>query len=443
MSEILWSPSNDQIEKSALASFSRAYGFDPIDYSSLHRWSFSRIGEFWEAVWDFCGVEGRKGKIHFVPDDAAWMTGARFFPDAELNLAENYLKGDGERIAVFSMDESGTYRETNRSELRSTVARIADGLRDAGVVPGETVAGILPNDTDALAALLATLSIGAIWTSCSPDFGPDAIVDRIGQVNPKVLFAKAKYRYGLRRYDATSRIWNVVQRIDSVKHLVVDEIASEFNFERAAVSEMEEFGSDEPLTFTPLAFDHPAYVLYTSGTTGAPKAIVHRTGGVLLQHLKEHILHGDVHPDDRVIWYTNTAWMMYHWTVSALAAGAAIGLYDGAPILKRENGLDPSPLWNLTDKAKVTHLGVSPKYMSTLASENFRPIEKYSLGSLKTMLACGAPVLPSQFDWAYDAVKKDMCFASISGGTEILGSFLIGSPIHPVRRGQLTVPALG
>ncbi len=443
MPEILWTPSEERIENCALAKFARSHGFDPRDYFSLHRWSVSRIGEFWGAVWDFCGVEGQKGKINFVPDEAAWMTGAKFFPDAKLNLAENYLKGDAESLAVFSMDECGDYREVDRAALRSAVARIASGLRDAGVAPGDRVAGIMPNDADALTALLATLAIGAVWTSCSPDFGPEAIVDRIGQVNPRVLFAKAKYRYGLRRRDATSRICSVVQRIDSVEHLIVDKISTEFRFDRAAVSEMEEFGSDEPLEYTRLPFDHPSYILYTSGTTGAPKAIVHRTGGVLLQHLKEHILHGDVHPGDRVIWYTNTAWMMYHWTVSALAAGAAIGLYDGAPILRRETGLDPSPLWNLTDRAKVTHLGVSPKYMSTLASENFRPNENFCLGSLKFMLACGAPVLPAQFDWAYDAVKRDMCFASISGGTEILGSFLIGSPIHPVRRGQLTVPALG
>ena len=443
MSEILWTPLEERIENSALAKFARAYGFDPSDYSSLHRWSVSRLGEFWEAVWDFCGIEGRKGEIPFVPDETAWMTGARYFPEAELNLAENYLKGNGDEIAVFSMDEAGNYREISRSELRSAVSRIANGLQDAGVEPGDRVAGILPNDGDALAALLATVGIGAVWTSCSPDFGPAAITDRIGQVAPKVLFATPRFRYGLRNHDIGARVAEVVQRIESIEHLVVSGETKAPDTERVAISALEEFGSNRPCVFARFPFNHPAYILYTSGTTGAPKAIVHRTGGILLQHLKEHVLHGDVHSGDRVVWYTNTAWMMYHWNVSALAAGAAIGLYDGAPILKGQSGLDPSPLWNLAEKARVTHLGVSPKYMSVLASENYRPRDRYCLESLRMMLACGAPVLSPLFDWAYDAVKKDMCFASISGGTEILGSFLIGSPIHPVRRGQLTVPALG
>ena len=192
-----------------------------------------------------------------------------------------------------------------------------------------------------------------------------------------------------------------------------------------------------------VGFDHPSYILFTSGTTGAPKAIVHRTGGVLLQHMKEHVLHGDVRPGDRLIWYTNTAWMMYHWMVSALATGAAVVLYDGAPILKTEAGLDCSPLWRLAESAGVTHLGVSPKYLATLAAEEFCPGNMYDLSPLRALMACGAPILPHQFDWCYENIKSDMMFASISGGTEILGCFLIGSPIHPVRRGQLTVKALG
>jgi acetoacetyl-CoA synthetase len=301
----------------------------------------------------------------------------------------------------------------------------------------------MPNTADALVALLASLSIGAVWTSCSPDFGTAAIVDRIGQVQPKVLFAAPKYRYGGRMHDIAGRIAEVLSQVPDIKTLVM---SGEGEMAGAAGTPFANFGvgqEDVEPDFAPLPFDHPAYILYTSGTTGAPKAIVHRAGGVLMQHLKEHVLHGDVRPGDRVIWYTNTAWMMYHWMVSALGAGAAIVLYDGAPILKTAGGLDPAPLWKLAEQVKVTHFGTSPKYLATLEAEDYLPGQRHDLSSLRSLMVCGAPCLPHQFDWAYGAVKRDMMFASISGGTEILGCFLIGSPLHPVRRGKLTVPALG
>ena len=262
-------------------------------------------------------------------------------------------------------------------------------------------------------------------------------MDRIGQVSPKVLFVAPRYRYGGKTHDIASQMSEVLAAVPSIETVVAS------GGEMEGANSQDSFGGDVPARYEQLPFDHPAYVHYTPGTTGAPKAIVHRAGGVLLQHLKEHVLHGDTRPGDRVIWYTNTAWMMYHWNISALAAGAAVVLFDGAPILKTETGLDCSPLWALVDRARVTHLGVSPKYLATLSSEEYAPGSHHDLGSLRGLFVCGAPCLPHQFDWAYRAVKRDMMFASISGGTEILGSFLIGSPIHPVRRGQLTVPALG
>ena len=435
---ILWQPSLGAFVDSALARFSRGLGFNPEDYSSLHRWSTTEPGEFWSAVWDFTGLLGDKGKTAFTPDENAWMTGARFFPEARLNIADNLLnRTHPNDIAVCVMDETGAYCEFSRKELKTRVARVAAGLRECGVVPGDRVAGIQTNDIDALVATLATLSLGAVWTSCSPDFGTAAIVDRIGQVEPKVLFATCRYRYAGKEHDINSRIAEVIAAVPSIDTLVV---TGETSLQAIA---QDDFGMDQPLAFEHVAFDHPAYILYTSGTTGAPKAIVHRTGGILLQHFKEHILHGDVQSGDRVIWYTNTAWMMYHWMISALGAGAAVVLYDGAPILKTAKGLDCSPLWRLVEKARVTHLGISPKYLATLAAEDYKPKQKHDLETLRALLVCGAPCLPHQFDWVYEAVKTDLMFASISGGTEILGSFLIGSPIHPVRRGQLTVPALG
>ena len=438
--EILWAPDKAAFSKSGLARFAKERGFDPENYADLHRWSVSDPGSFWSALWDFTDVLGEKGDVFFVPDEAAWMTGARFFPDAKLNLAENLLRGAGAEAAVYEVLEDGSQRAMTRAELRQRVGRVAHGLRSQGVLPGDRVAGVMPNTIDGLVAAQAALSIGAVWTSCSPDFGTAAIVDRIGQVDPKVLFAAPRYRYGGKDHDIGARISDVMAHMPSVEVLV---LSGKGDVPAVPTVAMGAFGQDAELEFARLPFDHPAYILYTSGTTGAPKAIVHRAGGVLLQHLKEHILHGDVRPGDKVIWYTNTAWMMYHWMVSALGAGAAIVLYDGAPILKNEGGLDPSPLWALAEQIGVTHLGTSPKYLATLAAEDYTPGKLHDLSALRSLLVCGAPTLPHQFDWVYQAIKKDMAFSSISGGTEILGSFLIGSPLHPVRRGQLTVKALG
>jgi acetoacetyl-CoA synthetase len=437
---ILWTPPASAFETAAMARFARQLGVDPADYGTLHRLSVADPGRFWSALWDFCGVPGDKGGTAFVPDEAAWMTGARFFPEARLNLAEVLLQGPGEAVVVIAADEAGGERRLTRAELRAEVGRVAAGLRAAGVVPGDRVAGVLPNDAGALVALLASLSVGAVWTSCSPDFGTAAIVDRIGQVEPKVLFAAPLYRYGGKSHDIGARIADVCAQVPSIARVVV---CGDGALPGGEGEPFSDFGQEAQPVYAPLPFDHPAYILYTSGTTGAPKAIVHRAGGVLLQHLKEHVLHGDVRPGDRVIWYTNTAWMMYHWMISALAAGAAVVLYDGAPILKGAGGLNCAPLWDLAERAGVTHLGTSPKYLATLQAEGYKPGARHDLSALRALMVCGAPCLSHQFDWAYEAVKRDMMFASISGGTEILGCFLIGSPLHPVRRGELTVPALG
>ena len=441
MTQVVWTPGAAMAEQSALAKFSREAGFDPADYDSLHRWSISDPGAFWSRLWDFAGVIGEKGETAFVPDPAHWMTGALFFPDAKINLAENLLKRTGDAIVLVEGDEAGGRREMTADQLRAETARVANGLRAAGVEPGDRVAAVMPNRIECLVTLLATAAVGGVWTSCSPDFGGAAISDRIGQVRPKVLFVEPRVRYGGKAQDISERLTDVAGRMDGLSQVVV--IGDGAVEAPAPVVSYAGFGEEGPLEFTRVGFNDPVYILYTSGTTGKPKAIVHRTGGVLLQHLKEHMLHGDVRPGDKLMWYSNSAWMMYHWMVSALACEATVVLYDGAPILKRADGFDCGPLWRMVEAEKLTHLGISPKYLATLAEKGFAPGKAADVTSLRWLLSAGSPVAPHQYDWMYEAIKPDLCFASISGGTEILGCFLIGSPLHPVRRGMLTTRALG
>jgi acetoacetyl-CoA synthetase len=440
--DIVWRPSEAWIAAANLTRFAAGRGFGGAPYDVLHRWSTSQPGAFWSAVWDFCGVIGDKGDTAYVAVADGGMLGGRWFPEARLNFAENLLRGADTDAAIIESDEAGISRTMNRGALRAEVARVSAGLRAAGVVAGDRVVGILPNRIEALVALLATATLGATWSSCSPDFGTVAILDRLGQIAPKVMFATPRYRYGGKQHDISGRISELAQQMAELTDVVL--IGGDAPVGAAQSHRWEDFGAaGAPLTFTRVPFAQPLYVLYTSGTTGKPKAIVHSTGGVLLQHLKEHQLHGDVKPGDTISWYTNTAWMMYHWLISGLACNAAVVLTDGAAIPRTSDGLDVGLLWRVAAEAGVTHFGISPKFLLTVAEAGYRPADQVDLSRLRSVLSAGAPVAPDQFDWLYDAVKADMMFASISGGTEIIGCFMIGNPTLPVRRGQLTSKALG
>ncbi|MGJ7530749.1 acetoacetate--CoA ligase [Variovorax sp. GB1P17] len=442
----LWQPNSEALLNSNLAQFARRNGFDPAKYDELHRWSISDLEGFWKAVWDFAGIIGERGEVALVRRSEGEMFGARWFPGAKLNFAENLLCGPDARLAVVEVGESGEARNVSMGELRAEVSRLQQGLVALGVKPGDAVGGILPNNLQALVALLATASLGAVWASCSPDFGAPGIVDRIGQVHPKVLLTASSYSYNEKTYDLSSNLDTILSGLHGLQTLVyIGERPSIREHEGVRLTDWESTTAfdAEPLAFERFPFEQPLYVMFTSGTTGLPKGIVHTAGGVLLQHRKEHMLHCDVRPGDVMSWYTNTAWMMYHWLITGLASHAAVVLYDGAPVAKRADGNDMGVLWRMAQQARVTHFGTSPRYLAALQEANYEPGRLHDLSCLRSVLSAGAPVQPEQYDWLYEKVKSDMIFASISGGTEIIGCFVLGSPIHPVWRGEITCKALG
>ncbi|RJG02603.1 acetoacetate--CoA ligase [Noviherbaspirillum sedimenti] len=443
---ILWQPSEKLIADANITRFAKLNGFAGAPYETLHRWSIGRPEEFWSALWDFVGVKGEKGSIALERQPGKTMLGAKWFPEASLNFAENLLQGPDDALAIIEANEDGIVRRVTMGQLRQRVSQAQQALRKLGVTRGDRVGAILPNNLDALVALLATASLGAIWSSCSPDFGAAGIIDRIGQIQPKVVIAATSYRYNNKLFEVSDRLNTVIKGMAGVEHLVLTTPSTAYkNDSNASVHSWEDICNvpAQPLSFEQCPFNHPLYIMYTSGTTGLPKGIVHSAGGTLLQHYKEHVLHGDVKPGDTLSWYTNTAWMMYHWVISGLAAGAAILLYDGAAMVKRDDRLDMGILWKIAEEAGVTHFGINPKYLSTLMESNYIVGQRHDMSRLRSVLSAGAPVSPEQYDWVYSSIKSDMIFASISGGTEIIGCFVLGSPIHPVRRGEITCKGLG
>lgn len=438
-SEVLWRPSDEAIGQSALSHFAIENGFDPRDYEGLHRWSIADGEAFYSHLWAFLGIIGENEGPAIVP--AANQIATRFFPNASLNYAENLLAGgEPDAIAIISRREDGTRRQVSRGELRDLVSRISQAMRESGIGPGDRVAGIVTNDLETIACALATAAIGAIWASCSPDFGPSGAADRLGQIAPALIIAVPFYIYSGKRFDITSSI-NAVADVTSARQIILlGEPGPDVHYSRPTTT-LEDWIAPfvaGPIGYRRQGFDAPLAILFTSGTTGKPKCIVHRAGGLLLTHKKEHVLHCDIRPGNRVFYYTTCGWMMWNWLMSALASGATLVTFDGNPFYAA-----PTRLIDMIDEEGIAIFGTSAKFIDSCRKAGVAPARTHSLSTLRAVLSTGSPLLPENFDYIYGDWKADLHLASISGGTDICGCFLGGVPTLPVRRGELQAAMLG
>jgi acetoacetyl-CoA synthetase len=463
-------------ERIAKSGGVNAVGGAGIDYERLYQWSIDHPEQFWPEVRRYCGViaEERQGRDpwdevgigldRMAPPDP--KAGPRWFTGARLNFAENLLRYSDEREALVSWGESGRRSALTYGELQASVAAVAAALRAHGIAPGDRVAGFMPNIPETVIAMLATASLGAIWSSCSPDFGVKGVLDRFGQIEPRVLFTADGYRYAGKEIDSLARVREIVDQIPSIERVVVvpwmhgdpslrgirgATMWADF----ARRSEVLGSRSEAPppshesrvtsheaesrvTSHERFPFDHPLYIMYSSGTTGLPKCMVHGAGGTLLQHLKEHQLHTDLRRDDRIFYFTTCGWMMWNWLVSSLATGATVVLYDGAPLAP-----DPSVLWEMAEVERITVFGTSAKYLAAADKAGLEPGRTHDLRHLRTILSTGSPLAAAGFDYVYEKIKRDVCLSSISGGTDIISCFALGNPAGPVWRGELQVRGLG
>ncbi len=446
MNDCLWQPSAERIEYANETRFmrevSRSYAVSLENHHDLYQWSIDQPQTFWREFWSFSGVvASRVGDV--VVEDFDRMPGARWFPQARLNFAENLLRHRGPGAAVVFRNEKGETRSHTRDELHAEVSRVAEALRALGVTVGDRVAAYLPNSPEAVIGMLATTSLGAIWSSCSPDFGVQGVLDRFGQIEPKVLISAEGYYYNGKRFDCLANLREIKDRLPSVERVVVFAFTSSTEDisgidEAVWWSEFVAPFAAREMDFAQLPFTHPVYIMYSSGTTGAPKCIVHGAGGTLLQHLKEHMLHTDVHMDDRLFYFTTCGWMMWNWLVSGLASGATLLLYDGSPFHP-----DGNVLFDFAQEQGMTVFGTSAKYIDAVKKAGLAPMNSHDLSALRTMTSTGSPLVPESFDFVYDKIKRDLCLSSISGGTDIVSCFALGSPILPVWRGELQCRGLG
>ncbi len=431
----LWTPGAERIGASNLARFCATLG-RPVDMAGLYAWSIAEPEAFWRALWSFAGVIG-EGPGRIGIENPGKMPGARFFPEARLNYAENLLRRRDGGDAVVFRGEDKLRRRLSHGQLYDLVSRLAQAMRAAGVKPGDRVAGFVPNLPETLAAMLAAAAIGATWSSCSPDFGVQGVLDRFGQIAPRLLITADGYWYGGKSFDSLERVGECLKQLPSVERVVVlPYLAGKPDVSGLAKAvTLEAFIAPHQagdIAFARMPFNHPLFIMYSSGTTGVPKCIVHGAGGTLLQHLKEHLLHSDIRPDDRQFYFTTCGWMMWNWLVSGLASGATLLLFDGSPF--HPNG---NVLFDFAAEERCTFFGTSAKFIDACHKAGIAPAATHDLRALRTIASTGSPLLPESFDYIYERVKKDVCLSSISGGTDIISCFVLGNPAGPVWRGEI------
>ena len=436
----LWQPHQKLIDNANMTRFMAEVNQQQhqsfSDYDALYRWSIDDKENFWSALWDFCGVIGDKGERVLVDGDD--IEKAQWFPDARLNFAENLLRKKSSEIAIYFRAEDQVEYWLTYRELYEQVASVADWLRKNGLQAGDRVAAYMPNMPETVVAMLAATSLGAIWTSTSPDFGEDSVIDRFGQTEPRFLFSVDGYFYNGKKLDLSDKLKTIAAALPSVEKVIQVNLAG-FEKLNGTTAWAEIISTPvSGIKFVPRRFNDPLYVLYSSGTTGKPKCITHKVGGVLLQHLKEHMLHSDIRPSDRVFYFTTCGWMMWNWLVSALASKASLVLYDGSPFYP-----DGNVLWNYAEAIDITLFGTSAKYIDALKKNNLSPGKNFDLSQLRTICSTGSVLAPESFDYVYQAIKKDVCLASVSGGTDLISCFVIGCPLLPVYRGESQCRGLG
>ncbi|NIA19905.1 MAG: acetoacetate--CoA ligase [Xanthomonadaceae bacterium] len=446
MKTALWKPSAERIANANLTRFMKHLedqkGKSFSNYNDFYQWSFTERADFWKGIWDFGGVIASKPYDEILVDGDK-MPGSKWFTGSRLNFAENLLRyRDNQTALVFKSEQQDAVRITY-AELYDRVARLAKSLRDMGVTIGDRISGFVPNMMETVIAMLATTSIGAIWSSCSPDFGIKGVLDRFGQIEPKVVFTANGYFYNGKSFDSLQRVSDILNNLPSVEKVVVipyTESQPDIGMINNSVLFDDFLSSEDKLEieFEQLPFDHPLYIMYSSGTTGVPKCIVHGAGGTLIQHLKEHILHVDLKREDNLFYFTTCGWMMWNWLVSGLAVGATLILYDGSPFYP--NG---GTTFKLAEDEKITVFGTSAKFLASVQQAGIKPGKEYDLSAIKTICSTGSPLSAESFEFVYREIKEDLDLASISGGTDIISCFALGNPILPVYSEELQCRGLG